>query len=102
MDKKQVKTFFNNFRYKDISFKVKFLKNLEIEVTGSRDLVDPITKKILPLEATEIFKYNCTDMQLLLALRDWLHIVEKHEADENIIYKESQPFQPHRTKVTLY
>lgn len=101
MNKSDVNKFFKALSYKDVVFEYDFIGNGMINVTGSRNLEDPITHEIQPLEATETFNYrNGDQMQLLLAIRDWIHQIEKHEADEWIVFNGKQPFQPHISKVT--
>jgi len=100
MNQKQVKQFFKDLSYKTVKFEI-VCNSGEVTVSGSRSLVDPITGISAVLEASETFTYkDCTEVELLNAMRDWMHAIECHEADEWIIYKGKQPFQPHKAKIT--
>jgi len=103
MTQKDIRKFFKNFNYKSIDFTLKF-KDGQVTVTGRRELFHPRSGRSAGvLEASEVFNYRtCTEFQLLSAMRDWLHLVECHEADENIFYKGDQLFYPHAAKESLY
>ena len=102
MNKRQVKTFFDNLTYKDVHYEYSF-QDGQLVVTGSRKLVDPKNKREITAQSEETFNYKrVTSIQLLSAMRDWIHAAERHEADEWLHYRGVAVFHPHKAKVTLY
>lgn len=104
MTQKQVRKIFKNLKYKTVVFDILEFVDGQVTVQGSRELFHPLSGKSAGiLEGTETFNYHtCTELQLLMAVRDWMHLAECHEADENLIYKGKQIFHPHAAKASMY
>ncbi len=104
MIQKQVKKILKNFKYKTIEFEIDSFKNGQVTITAFRELFHPKSGRSAgELSGTEIFNYRTSnELQFLLALRDWMHLAECHEADEHMLYKGKQIFSPHAAKASLY
>lgn len=103
MNRQQVRQFFKNYKYADVEYTCKFLKDGEVEVFASGSLVDSYTGVKITLMASEVFNYrNADEISLLNAMRDWVHVTALHDADERIVYKGKRVFNPHQVKVSLY
>jgi len=104
LTKKQVRSIFENIKYKTITFEIDQFAHGQVHVMAGRELFHPLSGRSVGLvETVEVFNYySCTETQLLLAVRDWIHRAECHEADEHFIYKGDQVFHPHAAKVSLY
>jgi len=102
MNIRQLKRFVKKLSYKEVEWQIKKIDTTNgfFTLYGERPLTDPITKEVEVYCADEEFIYRgVTEMQLLLAIRDWIHKFEKHEADEWIVFDGQQPFNPHIAKV---
>jgi len=107
MTKPQLAIFFKNFSYKpNYHFKWEIAKSGLLKVSGYTvriDVDNVDAGEEVKLSAYENFNYRgVTEDELLLALRDWIHTIERHEADEWIRLEGDLVFPPHKAKVSLY
>jgi len=103
MTQREVRKFFKNISYPDITFTPKFLKGGILKVIGQRELVDSDNGEEMILWDTQEFFYKKTnEFNMLSAIRDWIHKAECHEADEYFKYKGKRVFHPHKTKIHIY
>lgn len=102
MTKKEVQTLLKNFKYKNFQFTGFKFHNGLVDIKCCLDLKHPRSGRKFLIDRFETFRYrSCDEMSFLSGLRDWIHLLEKHEADEFIFYKGKQIFHPHYAKYSL-